>query len=574
MVNRTDQPLYVTLLHFSQQYGIDQVYTDRVPNGPPVTLWGDAATTGFWLSNGENTALERFKLVVSTEPVDSYLLEQKGLDIGAVLEPTRGFGAFDAPQADKLFAKEWFTKDFRVRVVRRLGGVGASEVSLAETQIRILPHPTVTADVRLGAARQATRGEADASDFYRSLERTGLQLIDFSRAYGDPQRSTEPFNDLSILEFSDIRNADALAQTPLRIEIRTPLGPDEAIVPLVFDGTHVQVAGLFGPQDDGSTLVEIERLPAAEVTQRGLGGTLKLYLFKALLKQADVNRLQWVDFGDASKPPVLSDAMMGAKTGPAKTVLLLLHGLVDSSSDMIAGIQATGIAAEFDLVLVYTYESLKTLIEDTSGKLQAALAGAGIGPNDGKRLTVLAHGMGGLVARHFVELGEGKDVVDHLVMCGTPNQGSPFGEVDAARKLLTFMLTLAQNYIPGAGAYLLPVLTVLKASADMTQTLAEMKPDSALLKALSKAPDPGVSYTILAGNIDAYQEPSDAHFPDLLNRLGKAELFKLLFADKQNDLAASVDSIGGGRKRIDVACYYLNYFTSPAGREALKAVDW
>jgi len=43
--------------------------------------------------------------------------------------------------------------------------------------------------------------------------------------------------------------------------------------------------------------------------------------------------------------------------------------------------------------------------------------------------------MGGLVARWFIEQEGGNRVVDHLVMCGTPNVGSPFGKIDSARNL-------------------------------------------------------------------------------------------------------------------------------------------
>ena len=45
--------------------------------------------------------------------------------------------------------------------------------------------------------------------------------------------------------------------------------------------------------------------------------------------------------------------------------------------------------------------------------------------------------MGGLVSRWFIEREGGNALVDHLVMCGTPNNGSPFGKIDDARKMLS-----------------------------------------------------------------------------------------------------------------------------------------
>ncbi|MDY6777680.1 MAG: alpha/beta fold hydrolase, partial [Candidatus Nanohaloarchaea archaeon] len=41
-----------------------------------------------------------------------------------------------------------------------------------------------------------------------------------------------------------------------------------------------------------------------------------------------------------------------------------------------------------------------------------------------ERISLLAHSMGGLVSRHYVEELEGGDYVDSLVTLGTPHQGS------------------------------------------------------------------------------------------------------------------------------------------------------
>ena len=69
--------------------------------------------------------------------------------------------------------------------------------------------------------------------------------------------------------------------------------------------------------------------------------------------------------------------------------------------------------------------------------------------------------MGGLVSRWFVEREGGREIVDHLVMCGTPNQGSPFGKVDDARKIFTMLTGLAANVAPALVPYLAPMLFVL-----------------------------------------------------------------------------------------------------------------
>jgi triacylglycerol esterase/lipase EstA (alpha/beta hydrolase family) len=92
------------------------------------------------------------------------------------------------------------------------------------------------------------------------------------------------------------------------------------------------------------------------------------------------------------------------------------------------GAKACSLDRQFDLVLAYDYENLSTPIEQTARTLKSQLAAAGLQQNDNKKLTLLVHSMGGLVSRWFIEREGGNKVVDHLVMCGTPNNGSPFGK--------------------------------------------------------------------------------------------------------------------------------------------------
>ena len=47
----------------------------------------------------------------------------------------------------------------------------------------------------------------------------------------------------------------------------------------------------------------------------------------------------------------------------------------------------------------------------------------------GKTIHIVAHSMGGLVSRYFIENLGGHEIVQHLIMLGTPNSGSPWPEV-------------------------------------------------------------------------------------------------------------------------------------------------
>jgi hypothetical protein len=167
--------------------------------------------------------------------------------------------------------------------------------------------------------------------------------------------------------------------------------------------------------------------------------------------------------------------------------------------------------------------------------------------------------------------------VAHLVMCGTPNGGSPFGRIDAARNLATLMLGLAGNYLPGMLPWTVPLVSGLNFTRKLTPTLEQMNPASDFLRALNAAPRPATRYTILAGDIEACTAAGDPLPAQLVVKLGQSALMDTLFGQRRNDIAVSVDSIGqvpGASTAPPLACHHLNYFASPAGIAALKAVAW
>jgi triacylglycerol esterase/lipase EstA (alpha/beta hydrolase family) len=155
----------------------------------------------------------------------------------------------------------------------------------------------------------------------------------------------------------------------------------------------------------------------------------------------------------------------------AQNILLLVHGIIGDTEGMVAGVKTCGLDRKFDLVLAYDYENLSTPIAETARELKSQLATAGLHGNDDKQLTLLVHSMGGLVSRWFIEREGGNEVVDHLVMCGTPNNGSPFGRVEDARKILNILTGLAMNYIPTLIPFSSTVLMLLNRSKKLTPTL-------------------------------------------------------------------------------------------------------
>ena len=145
--------------------------------------------------------------------------------------------------------------------------------------------------------------------------------------------------------------------------------------------------------------------------------------------------------------------------------------------------------------------------------------------------------MGGLVSRWFIEREGGNRVVDHLIMFGTPNNGSPFGKVDMARRLTSLLTTLAINTIPAFAPFGAALLSALVRSQKLTPTLEQLNPGSDFIRTLNTSDDPAVAYTIVAGDIRDYREESEKLIPELIAKVGGGVLFDALFQNAGHDIA-------------------------------------
>jgi pimeloyl-ACP methyl ester carboxylesterase len=278
-----------------------------------------------------------------------------------------------------------------------------------------------------------------------------------------------------------------------------------------------------------------------------------------------------------------------------KRILLYVHGMMGASRDLVGSVRLARVGGErpetplaelYDLVLTFDYESVKTPIEETARDLRDRLRYVGLGEGHGKVLHVVGHGIGGLVARWLIEREGGNRLIQHLVMLGTPNAGSPWPTVHSCA---SFALSLGLNLlavVPWSVAIFRGLLTALEA---IDVTLDETQPGSAFLETLAASPDPGVPYSVLAGNTGLIPAALAGEQPNLAARiLGQvlprsvlhraAEL--LVFLGQPNDVAVSVES--GGTLGLlprqpaqvlrQVACDHLTYFNSAPGLGALAGV--
>ena len=582
--NQSGQPLYLLLLHYARDYRAEVLFNEWIDaDGEEFIVTLDGNTT-FELTLDEeegHESLHTFKLIVSTEKVDDFLLTLEPLELGYLFDPTRTRGAkglqFGSARKKPSRSNDWFTKDLQIKLVRQLDRTSPQDTSLAQGQITIQGHPEFKANISLSTAKSTTRSLGTTPDCYRVLERAEMTLVNFSAQRGE---------DASILELTDIQNPECLRQQPLKITLNVPLAENEYLLPVTFDGEHLLLVGEAARDDMGVTQLTIHSIPDIPDQRRTLGKALKMYFFKSYLKQENVNQLAWIEYrpdGTFIRHP----EGVVQKVSEAKSIILLVHGIIGNTDSLVRGLwlaqdqNQRRVKEQFDLVLTYDYENLNTPIEQTAALLKRQLNDVGLVDGDQKQLVVMVHSMGGLVTRWLIEQLEGKQFIDHLAMFGTPNDGSPYGKVDAVRNLTSLLTTVAMNTIPALAPFGAALLSALVRSKKLTPTLEQMNQGSSFLQALNRGADPGTPYTIVAGDVRNYQEESQKWIPQLLAKLGGSTLFELLFHHVAHDMAVSDDSIQNvsssrtpAPARCDIICHHLNYFESEAGLRALANIRW
>lgn len=577
--NGSDKTRHCALYYADGNYGLHKIgindpvpadstaiALDRLPNGEKIRF----------NLGGKNESLDIFKLFVSNTKITGESLPQKPFKLGETVEypatrsASKGVesisGARDIFDFDTKKEEEdvndWYTLTLRVKCVARQASVGEQTISLANNFIKVLPHPSFRSGVALSSAAGGSRSVEPMSVIADLARQSGMNLLPF----GDATRDVAPVN---MLELSDIANEGSLADQPLQLEIAANLQEqddfEEMLLPLTFDGAHLIPIGEVERQANGNALVSIHHLPAeADTRTRSLGKALKMVFMKLVLKKDDQQQLCWTDY--SRETAERRSEGVAEKIKNANNILLVTHGIIGDTQGMVECMRRAYNDKIFDLVLSFDYENLNTKIEVTAARLAEKLRDAGITPESGKKITILAHSMGGLVSRYFIENLQGNKVVSHLILAGTPNGGSAIAKLTAYRDYLMPLLTLAINSawgIPAAAT----LLAVLKHSKMVTPTLEQMYIDhpDGFLKNLAKTADPGIPYSIVAGNLNEYLK-NNAEQKQLMDKLlGLGG--KLFYQNEPNDLAVSINSINAvpanrqlAPVSVEVASSHLSYF--------------
>lgn len=594
--NKSKRSLYYTILDIASDYSVGIFKIFPVKNDQLwVRLAPDEEYLGEALMNGELikdipfgmpeevvdkglTAYEDvLKLLASTEPFTTATLqsfEQAGLSLASLAERQM--------LASSPLVGDWVTKQVTLTTVR------TTSVALDSQPKEISPGVWATAPSRLAAKIRFN----PPSSISRSLSSDTLPaLLNDTQAF-QFSTSRDMAQETSALELTvDSSTLDAVTpESPLKLSVDRLLEENERVLVLAQDDQFYFPVGL-GQSKGGKTEIKIERLynpQAVGAGDRELSQAIQLCFRKVTLdKLGRKSSYAWLRVASLQPNGTVRytdekdvDSVIAA-VAKANRIVLYIHGIIGDTESMIPSVRYAKVNADgqsmpledvYDLVLAFDYESLNTPIDQTARELKQLLSEVGLTPDHGKTLHILAHSMGGLVSRSFIEQYGGDEVVSHLIMVGTPNGGSPWATVyDLATTLLLFSLNLSA--VPVAPSLLEKMIEA------MSVTVQEMHvTKSSFLSELNQAAgDPGCPYSIIAGSTALIDR--DLKAKQLLATAKKQmrQAIELPFGDEDNDIAVAVSSItdvpthrtSAVRILDPIACDHLSYFRHPEGLRAI-----
>jgi hypothetical protein len=612
--NTTTRTLYCAMLDLTELYGVysathETAAVELLPGETVTALDGKplaAFIPGDLHAEGVTELTDVLKVVVSTTQFDVRALLQDDLNLTNTTRAVRGAPPALDSTFDRLFNRialrhigadpgagesiaDWLTSDVIVTVTRPATSkqIDAQAAAQLHAGFVIEPHATLRAEARLAHVAEVDRGvEAPV------LPAVLRDDTDSRPFVLQTTRSTVP--NFDVLELVGVQNADAVTRdAPLRIAVDQPIGADEHLLALAFDGEAYLPLGYGRRRVDGTDIV-IERLPEPLATTRDLRGSVSILFRKLVLRRIGVEynypllRLATVE-GDTLTCDG-DEAHVRDAVAAANRVVVYVHGIIGDTEGMARSSAYTSLAppppligGRYDCVLTFDHENLDTAIEDNAKGLRDRLAAVGLAAGHGKELDIVAHSMGGLVSRHFIEQLGGNEVVSRLVTLGTPNGGSPWPSV---QQWATAMLAFGLNKL-GEVAWPARIMGGLIGLIERVDTaLDEMTPGSPFLTQLHGAPDPRVRYHVIVGRRSLIPQEKDpertGYIKRLLAKLSPAriadEALEKLFAGDDNDLAVGVSSakhLPAGRDPepaiAEVACDHVSYFSTAAGLSALAA---
>lgn len=602
--NNSPGPLWFCCTYLGVDYSLTQI-SEAITVGAGRTAWltfnMNAVPTDViplhlqdkFMELGYQQITEYLKVFVSTDRIDLGTYDIEGIELAQQMQEipefeinSRGFGT---QLLKTLPLNDWKTELIGFCISRPLQEVPLSTDQNTQINGLKIENPgKLEANVKLSSSsfvfKSAEKGIASA--LLRKSSNTAPYDLLFATGTG---------NVLDVLELTEVRNPKAVnAENPLIIvPDKTRSMTEERVIPIGFDTE----SGLYFPvgYTNNQGNIVVDTLPSQTgtdplITDKSLFGSIKIYFQKVIGDTLgfgyDYPRLA-VAAVSKSGELTYHDDKVADQVAAAENILLFIHGIIGDTEGMLKSIHfkrsdGSKLSDAFDLVMAFDYENLNTPLEDTAALLKSRLNEAGFKPGDHKRLTIVAHSMGGLLSRYFIEKLDGDQVVDHLVMLGTPNNGTPWADV---RDMAEVLLTYAMN----GAAFLKPWMFLLsgvgKLLNGVQNTLKQMDAESEFYRHLNTGTAPKIPYTIIAGNtrlivpdFDKIATGIGKLFARIKTR-GLYDSLDVLLFRKPNDIAVTDDSISlleGAEDWLEhkpalhtVACDHLNYFVT---KEALDLI--
>ncbi|AVH63882.1 caspase family protein [Nostoc sp. 'Peltigera membranacea cyanobiont' N6] len=617
LTNTTKKPFYCALVNLSDSFSISAPFFE---SGSIRLQQGESA----YALDGEELILEVpdeywklgiteykdiIKLIVSNDEFDARLLNQDKLD--APRPRSRNIESanqssferlMDRTQNREIRAKssavsfdDWYAEEITITTVRPLESTPVSQEQEQQLAggVKLQPHPSLVANVRLTTTPQVSRdlGNKIVPPILRENPEV-IRPFQFTIS-----RGTDP--GLSVLELSNVKDHEVVTpDAPLKLLVDGQLANNEYLLPVGYDGEFFLPLGRGKATGDAKIEIELERLPApVSEGERSLEGSIRIFFQKVigqgLGREFEYPILAVASVGEDKKVTYNQDEnYVKQQIAQAKRIALYIHGIIGDTESLVSTIkqpvlqldgQKSSISELYDVVLTFDYENLNTNIEQNAQHLKRRLKDVGLSENHGKQLHIIAHSMGGLVSRWFIEREGGNKVVQHLIMLGTPNAGSPWAVVEDWVKLT---LGIALNSLATVAPPATVVGTLLGTlEKNIRVSLAQMNPGSEFLNSLAASDDPGIPYSIIAGNtsiIAAALEEQPQKKSSILKRLQQRlfnKVVELPFFGVPNDIAVKVDSIKSvptARSHPpyiqEVPCDHMSYFLGEPTEVGLQAL--
>lgn len=508
------------------------------------------------------------------------------------ISKTRGGAATNNQTFEEAFSvidPNWAVQNISLHIHRPQNSIPFSQNETTPLiGMKIVPHSAFSATkVRLSSSENATRsGLLSEQSPNHIFDNPFIQPFQTTGTRASQQT-------LDIIELHGVQNPETVTpDNPLKVKLDIPVTSGTVVIPFGYD----KATDLYIPMGfidaDGQTIL-IDALPdETDASTRGLFKSIKIFLVETVRKV----------IGKKPKYPILALADVNDKVADdyeltyiketetikkavkkADRILIMVHGLIGDTSDKAKimkrikdnnSVQKRTLSDVYDILLTFDYESMHRKIQKTGKDLKQKLEAVGIKKGHGKEVHIIAHSMGGLVSRWYMEQEGGLAVINHFIQVGSPNLGSP---IASKAQLATTALGAVLNFAPKPPVIAGVIRFIGSIWKKVTVTTNQLQPTSKFYKALNEnIPEITTPYTILPGDItlDAVDPKELKFFKRMLERY-KQNLF-----NEGNDGVVGMSSMNGvpvpdGKlvKRLAaVPCNHFSYFNTSPGEAELARV--